>query len=67
MDGDCLMLPIMCLSLYDRDGTLEMVYPYTDDDETYSVEDGLTGLGMRPDREDDGDETVVKTELSTAT
>lgn len=57
----------MSLSLYDRDGRLELVYPYTDGDETYTVEDGLTALGMRPDREDDGDENAVKTELSTAT
>lgn len=68
-DGDHLVFPIMCLALYDRDGSLDMVYPYTDDsDVAYSVKNGLTALTARADRENDsGDEDAVQAELSTAT
>lgn len=51
-ESEYLVLPIMCLSIYGPNGTLEAVYPYANGDVTYSVEDGLKVLATRNDRGD---------------
>jgi hypothetical protein len=40
---DWLVLPAMCLAIYEN-GDLSAVYPHTDGDETYTVQDGLEQL-----------------------
>lgn len=41
---DILVLPSICLALYDDEGQLVGVYPHSDDEGTYTVEDAISRL-----------------------
>lgn len=43
-ETDLLVLPLICLALYDDAGGLVGVYPHSADGETYTVEDAIAGL-----------------------
>ena len=43
-----ISVPLLCLVIYDADG-IEAVFPCSDGERTYTVEDGLVGLERRTD------------------
>lgn len=42
--GSVVVLPLLCLAVYDGDGSLEAVYPHRDGEEVATIHDGVEAL-----------------------